>query len=324
LGTGFAGNANSFISLPDDARLKPSAKLSVAIWVRPDTTAPQEQYLVFTANNDSTDLQAYALSIRNGKFRGYKNAVAPTNPSGGPSINVLSAVVDSSTNVQNNTWYHVALTISASEIQLYVNGVLEATTSAAHALDYKVGAAVIVGGTNEPTINGPFEGSLSTLRFYNRALSDVEIDQLYNDGQPFPDLAPQVAADNLQPADFIYHYLLNEVPENWIPFVPVRLNNELVLQRGKMQRNLPHLLASLRYIKPMGTLLNEHTQSNPNLYFLKEEEVPRAGITVTKRFQRTRWIDGQIYTWLGRQKKAGNGEVNSNLQFDHLEAFEQD
>ena len=68
-------------------------------------------------------------------------------------------------------------------------------------------------------------------------------------------------------------------------------------------------------------MLKEHNHAS-NLYFLKEEEVPRAGVKVSRTFQRTRWIDGKVFTWLGRQKKAGNGGVNSHLQFDGLEAMD--
>jgi hypothetical protein len=317
----FAGNSNSYGRLPDSPLLKPSPQLTLSIWVKAASTAPQEQYIVFTANNISINTQAYALSIRNGKFRGYKNAEIIPDPNGGLSANAAIAVIDSSTTVQANTWYHVALTISTTQLQLYVNGNLEATTPATHYFDYQLGAKVIIGGTNEPNMNAPFKGAISELRFYNRALNGESIAQLYNNGQAFPVLSPQVASDSLQPADFIYHYLLNDVPENWIPFLPVRLPNsgELVLQRGKMQRNLAHLLEDMQYIQPQGVLLKEPTQNNSNLYFLKEEEVPRAGVTVTRRFQRTRWTNGEIFTWLGRQKKVGNGGINSNLQFDHLE-----
>jgi hypothetical protein len=53
-------------------------------------------------------------------------------------------------------------------------------------------------------------------------------------------------------------------------------------------------------------------------YSLHEEEVPRAGIIVTRTFQRARWFDGKIYTWLGRRKETGRGEGASGLVFDQI------
>ena len=57
-------------------------------------------------------------------------------------------------------------------------------------------------------------------------------------------------------------------------------------------------------------------------YYVHEEEVPRAGATVTRKFQRTRWYNGRIYTWIGRQKRTGRGEGNSGLKFDQIESVE--
>jgi len=53
-------------------------------------------------------------------------------------------------------------------------------------------------------------------------------------------------------------------------------------------------------------------------YFVHEEEVPRVGIEVTQAFQRTRWIDGAVYVWLGISKQVGRGERSSGLRFDDI------
>lgn len=53
-------------------------------------------------------------------------------------------------------------------------------------------------------------------------------------------------------------------------------------------------------------------------YFLHEEEVPRAGVIVTRTFQRARWFDGKVHTWLGRKKETGRGEGASGLVFDQI------
>jgi hypothetical protein len=53
-------------------------------------------------------------------------------------------------------------------------------------------------------------------------------------------------------------------------------------------------------------------------YFLNEEEVPRAGVVVTRAFQRARWFDGRVYTWLGRRKETGRSQAASGLEFDRI------
>ncbi len=56
----------------------------------------------------------------------------------------------------------------------------------------------------------------------------------------------------------------------------------------------------------------------PQPYFLHEEEVPRAGARVAQAFQRTRWHDGRVFTWLGVRKQTGRGEGRSGLAFDRV------
>jgi len=97
------------------------------------------------------------------------------------------------------------------------------------------------------------------------------------------------------------------VPDNWIPFIPVRIEGserEIRLQRAR----LPGASGA------MGVLLRE--QAAP--YFVNEEEVPRAGVVVQRSFQRTRWLNGKTYVWIGRYKEAGKGEGWSNLKFDQI------
>jgi len=54
----------------------------------------------------------------------------------------------------------------------------------------------------------------------------------------------------------------------------------------------------------------------PQPYFLHEEEVARAGTRVMQSYQRTRWTDGQVYTWLRVTRQTGRGEGSSGLAFD--------
>jgi len=106
----------------------------------------------------------------------------------------------------------------------------------------------------------------------------------------------------------IKYVLGTTVPDNWIPFIPVHMegsDTEIRLQRARM----PGAKGAL------GVLLTE----KPAPYFINEEEVPRAGIAVQRAFQRTRWLNGKTFLWIGRYKQAGRGEGHSNLKFDQIE-----
>jgi len=42
------------------------------------------------------------------------------------------------------------------------------------------------------------------------------------------------------------------------------------------------------------------------------------GAIVARGFQRARWFDGRVYTWVGRRKQTGRGEGASGLEFDRI------
>ncbi len=117
----------------------------------------------------------------------------------------------------------------------------------------------------------------------------------------------------------IQYRLGTQVSENWIPFIPVHIpgsNREIRLQRAAMPRHFPDLPIP---IEPRGAVLRHGLDESPRQpYFIHEEEVPRAGVIVTRAYQRARWANGKIYTWLGRRKQTGRGQGSSGLAFDQI------
>jgi hypothetical protein len=122
-------------------------------------------------------------------------------------------------------------------------------------------------------------------------------------------------------ADIAY-LAMTSVSEHWIPFMPVHLPGslrEIQLQRSRMLRIVPKDPNPPVKVPPRTTLIREGLDTSPTQpYFVHEEEVPRAGITVTGAFRRTRWTKGEAYVWLGVQKRTGHGERSSGLSFDTI------
>jgi hypothetical protein len=89
----------------------------------------------------------------------------------------------------------------------------------------------------------------------------------------------------------------------------------------------PLVIAKDAHIKgytfyPRGWLL----RGNPNepmadddTLLLEEEEVPRIGASLKRKFQYARSSDGRSWLWIGRSKLAGRGEAASGLRFDIAE-----
>ena len=120
-------------------------------------------------------------------------------------------------------------------------------------------------------------------------------------------------------ADLRYE-VMNTVPENWIPFIPARIDKDIRsirLQRAAMPRILEGDTAKPAKVEPRTTILREGLDATtPLTYFINEEEVTRAGTNVSQAYQRTRWYNGKVITWIGMRKRTGKGERASRLAFD--------
>jgi len=125
--------------------------------------------------------------------------------------------------------------------------------------------------------------------------------------------APEPASDPAPAVGASARYRLGTgAPRNWRPFVPAHVpgsNRSVRLQRARLPDGDS---------RPFGEILVGPGLA-PERYFIAEEEVPRAGRIVTRRFQRTRWLDGRVLVWLGRSTETGRGEGASGLEFDLIE-----
>uniref|UniRef100_A0A942T4T6 Uncharacterized protein n=1 Tax=Neobacillus citreus TaxID=2833578 RepID=A0A942T4T6_9BACI len=108
------------------------------------------------------------------------------------------------------------------------------------------------------------------------------------------------------------------VPDHWVPFVPVRPpgSTEEARTIGLKRGTVLHP-ESGQLIQPIGKIL----AADPLI--IKEEEVPREGIKVSRAYQYARWINGEPYLWIGRRKSVGHGEGGIGLRFDVAEPGEQ-
>jgi hypothetical protein len=70
---------------------------------------------------------------------------------------------------------------------------------------------------------------------------------------------------------------------------------------------------------PRGWLLRKDPNSEMSItdkLVIEEEEVPRIGASLKRKFQYARSSDGRSWLWIGRSKVAGRGEATSNFRFD--------
>lgn len=153
-------------------------------------------------------------------------------------------------------------------------------------------------------------------------------------------------------SDYKYS-LMTSVPLNWIPFVPQRLKTkeerakyagfqggrETILRRGKM----PYFFKDGYYpVRPLSSILKVETEepaAQPPVslgrgvasqkiqpaakvkekpLFINEEEVQGVGSVIRKNCQRSRWLNGQTFTWMGYTRQIKYTQGVSGLEFDNL------
>jgi len=105
--------------------------------------------------------------------------------------------------------------------------------------------------------------------------------------------------------------LATEVPDYWVPLVPVKRTTGLRLERAKLLK----LDGKEEFVAAQGAILEGDNNNRLDLF---EEEIPREGVRITRNYQLTRWHDGSTHLWIGRRKRVGSGEGSSGLRFDSL------
>jgi hypothetical protein len=110
-------------------------------------------------------------------------------------------------------------------------------------------------------------------------------------------------------AEALRYRLAAEIPDYWIPLMPVRTGQGIRLKRGAVLKTD----GLAEPVHAMGRILTLDPGRPLELF---EEEIPREGVRVTRTYQYTRWFDGSTHLWSGRRKQVGRGEGSSGLRFD--------
>jgi hypothetical protein len=124
--------------------------------------------------------------------------------------------------------------------------------------------------------------------------------------------AAQRSADSLPTDAELLYVLMTEVPEHWVPFIPVHIdadNRAVGLVEGVLPR--PNSWGDLVITSARSSVLQELRGT-----VLREEEVPSEGVTVRRRWYLSRSADGGRHVWAARDVTTGHGEGESGLAFD--------
>ena len=159
-GLQFSGVASSYIDLGQQASFAPT-QFTIEAWVNFQSLSGA--YLLSTEGSDgaSGGNQGFVLHIFGTKMQLQvgSNAAWP-NVTGATDINL-------------NTWYHVAATYSATEMKVYINGVLDGSAAITNPMVTSVQNLCI--GEGSMWKDRRFTGKMADLRFWNVVRTDAEI-----------------------------------------------------------------------------------------------------------------------------------------------------
>ena len=173
--------SNSFVLVPDAASLHFTNGLTIQAWVNPLALPPSPFANPLRTIVGKWDYPTFQSPAQSSFFLGMSNnsqLYFAVTPNGSPSTNTTVRTAD---RLPTNQWSLVTATYDGAALRLYLNGNLAGQTNY---------AAAIFAGTDNLGIGGnpvqqgldrvwPFSGSIDEVCLYNRALSESEIQAVF-------------------------------------------------------------------------------------------------------------------------------------------------
>jgi hypothetical protein len=155
---------DDYVSVPYNSNLNVvNNKFTIAMWLNMNTQAGTERYILGKFNYLNSGYYIFMYSGENKVSFGFH---------GGGIVWILKT-----SDITYNQWQHIAVTLDGNIMKVYLNGTLNSMrndvgTVGTDTIDLTIGGhrpAFVVGNK-----------FIDEVRIYNRALSDAEIQALYN------------------------------------------------------------------------------------------------------------------------------------------------
>ncbi len=155
--------SSGYVSIPDSQSLDSFVtNITIELWIMVNQTTPNGDWRgIVTKGNSSWRLQG-------------KNGSGTVNF----AANGVSTDLSCNKNINDNNWHHIAAVYDGTNINIYVDGLLDATKPAT-GLIFQNNDPVYLGANPEAPYPYFFNGLLDEVTLYNRALSSEEIQNIY-------------------------------------------------------------------------------------------------------------------------------------------------
>jgi hypothetical protein len=201
---GYSSSPHSRISVPDQPAFELTDSLSIEGWINPAGAGGQSGVILWRGDCRG-GYDPYFFQMHGDNTLGFYIEDGSPN----------AASVTTSAPLANNQWYHVAATLDGNtgNMSIYINGVLAAQTNTSMR---PFGPLI---SSLEPTIGignvgtscwdyVPFNGYIDEISLYSRALSQSEIEAIYNAGNSGKCVsAPVAPVANAGPNQVVYAWI---------------------------------------------------------------------------------------------------------------------
>ncbi len=105
-------------------------------------------------------------------------------------VNNTTSLVDSTTVVSDNEWHFLVATFTDQTLRIYVDGVLEGEAGSANGVNINPNnLPLMIAGESSSNGGNQFFGAVDEAAMYNRALSETEVANIFENGMPKSGLA---------------------------------------------------------------------------------------------------------------------------------------
>lgn len=170
--------SNDYVGVPNSSSLQISGAITVEAWVYRHSQSRDE--MIVSKRSGETGFILYF-------YWGHNKAVFCT---GSTSLSGVESTID----IEANTWYHIAGTYDGEVRRIYINGVLNNSQAAAGQLASNT-VGLTIGKYNLGSSHY-FDGVIDEVRIYSRALSQSEIEEHSNNPPNTPSMpdGPEVGS----------------------------------------------------------------------------------------------------------------------------------
>lgn len=162
---------DDYIDVGNAASLNPANQITLAAWIK-TTIISSSQKIIVKDNAGAGGPQQYFIRVQSGGMIRFEVGTSASN-----FLTTSAGVISA------NTWHHVVGTYDGSTMKIYVNGVLNTSSSISGTMSNN-GVNTRIGIREDNVF--PFNGVIDEVGIWNRALTGgfagSDIDKLYNSG----------------------------------------------------------------------------------------------------------------------------------------------